>query len=130
MRNALEYLIRTALTLLSYFDKVRERSMRLARCVPPGRLDWSCLPDQFTLGDLPRHLAVTERFTWPKPYNHARCRYQHQHDLQQNCQHHDRSSGHELINLLWRVGRAGHSSPSLIRPQHAITPYPQSVDGL
>jgi uncharacterized damage-inducible protein DinB len=61
--------------LLSYFDKVRERTMRLARCVPPDRLDWTCRPNQFTLGDLLRHLAVTERFTFAEALQDRPNRY-------------------------------------------------------
>jgi uncharacterized damage-inducible protein DinB len=49
---------------LNYFGNVRERTMRVARCVPPDKLDWSYAPGKFTLGDLLRHLAVTERYMW------------------------------------------------------------------
>ena len=49
---------------LHYFNNVRERTMRVARCIPPDRVDWSYAPGKFTLGDLLRHLAVTERYLW------------------------------------------------------------------
>lgn len=51
-------------SFLHYFGKVRERTMRVARCVPPDKLDWSYAPGKFTLGDLLRHIAVTERYMW------------------------------------------------------------------
>jgi uncharacterized damage-inducible protein DinB len=47
---------------LKYFDNVRERTMRVARCIPPDKIDWTYAPGKFTLGDLLRHIAVTERY--------------------------------------------------------------------
>src|SRR5580700_4822421 len=56
--------IRTIDSFLQYFKNVRERTMRVARCIPPDKLDWSYAPERFTLGDLLRHIAVAERFMW------------------------------------------------------------------
>ena len=53
--------IQTIHPFLHYFNNVRERTMRVARCIPPDKLDWSYAPEKFTLGDLLRHLAVIER---------------------------------------------------------------------
>jgi uncharacterized damage-inducible protein DinB len=53
--------IQTTQQFLHYFNNVRERTMRVARCIPPDKLDWSYAPGKFTLGDLLRHLAVIER---------------------------------------------------------------------
>jgi len=53
--------IQTTQQFLHYFNNVRERTMRVARCIPPDKLDWSYAPEKFTLGDLLRHLAVIER---------------------------------------------------------------------
>ena len=53
--------IQTIQQFLHYFNNVRERTMRVARCIPPDKLDWSYAPGKFTLGDLLRHLAVIER---------------------------------------------------------------------
>ena len=55
---------RTIQPFLQYFGNVRERTMRVARCIPPDKLDWSYAPEKFTLGDLLRHIAVAERFMW------------------------------------------------------------------
>src|SRR5262249_40489030 len=49
---------------LKYFDNIRERTMRVARCIPAEKIDWAPAPGKFTLGDLLRHLAVTERLLW------------------------------------------------------------------
>ena len=56
--------IPTIQPFLHYFNSVRERTLRVARCVPPDKLDWSYAPGKFTLGDLLRHIAVTERYLW------------------------------------------------------------------
>ena len=54
--------IRSVGPFLDYFEKIRQRTMRVVKCIPPEKLDWSYRPDKFTLGDLLRHLAATERF--------------------------------------------------------------------
>ena len=48
--------------LLRYFDRVRERTMRVVACVPPDKVDWTYREGKFTLGDLMRHLASIERW--------------------------------------------------------------------
>lgn len=53
--------IRTIQPFLQYFGNVRERTMRVARCIPADKIDWTYAPGKFTLGDLLRHIAVTER---------------------------------------------------------------------
>jgi uncharacterized damage-inducible protein DinB len=54
--------IRTIEPFLKYFGNFRERTVRVARCVPPDKIDWSYAPGKFTLGDLLRHIAVAERY--------------------------------------------------------------------
>src|SRR5229473_5198536 len=56
--------IRTIQPFLQYFGNVRERTMRVARCIPADKLDSTSAPGKFTLGDLLRHIAVAERFMW------------------------------------------------------------------
>ena len=56
--------IRTVQPFLQYFTNVRERTLRVARCIPPDKLDWTYAAGKFTLGDLLRHLAVAERYMW------------------------------------------------------------------
>lgn len=46
---------------LNHFDKVRQRTRRVAECIPADRVEWAHKPGAFTLGDLVRHIAVTER---------------------------------------------------------------------
>lgn len=45
-----------------YFDRIRERTMRVVRCVPPDKIDWTYKEGKFTFGDLMRHLAAIERW--------------------------------------------------------------------
>jgi len=49
---------------VKYFDRVRERTMRVAAVVPPDRVDWTYKEGKFTLGDLMRHLAAIERWMY------------------------------------------------------------------
>jgi uncharacterized damage-inducible protein DinB len=48
--------------LIEYFERVRQRTMRVIGCVPPDRVDWTYRPGKFTFGDLMRHLAAIERW--------------------------------------------------------------------
>ena len=56
--------IRTIEPFLQYFKNVRVRTMRVARCIPADKVDWTYAPGKFTLGDLLRHIAVAERLIW------------------------------------------------------------------
>ena|GEM_PF-3344596 len=56
--------IKTIQPFLHYFGIVRERTMRVARCIPPDKIDWTYADGKFTLGDILRHLAVAERYMW------------------------------------------------------------------
>jgi uncharacterized damage-inducible protein DinB len=48
--------------LVTYFDRIRERTMRVVACVPPDRIDWTYQEGKFTFGDVMRHLASIERW--------------------------------------------------------------------
>jgi uncharacterized damage-inducible protein DinB len=60
---------------LQYFSNVRERTLKVARCIPADKVDWAPRAGQFTLGDLLRHLAVTERYMWAENVNGRQSRY-------------------------------------------------------
>jgi uncharacterized damage-inducible protein DinB len=47
---------------LSYFEKVRERTLRVAKCIPEDRLEWSYGEGKFSFGDVLRHLGAIERY--------------------------------------------------------------------
>jgi uncharacterized damage-inducible protein DinB len=48
-------------SFLDYFGKIRERTMRVVTCIPPNKIEWRAAEGKFTLGDLARHIAATER---------------------------------------------------------------------
>ena len=63
---------------LDYFDKIHQRTMRVVRCIPPDKLDWSYREGKFTLGDLVRHIATINRYMYAetiqgKPSRYAGC---------------------------------------------------------
>jgi uncharacterized damage-inducible protein DinB len=49
---------------LKYFNNIRKRTRRVAECIPPEQIEWAPRDGLFTLGDLVRHIAVTERYIW------------------------------------------------------------------
>jgi uncharacterized damage-inducible protein DinB len=67
--------IRSIQPFLQYFGNIRERTMRVARCVPADKIDWTCAPGKFTLGDLLRHIAVTERYLFAENIQSRPSRY-------------------------------------------------------
>ncbi len=54
--------ITTISAFLEYFESIRGRTRRVVQCIPPERIEWTHAPGRFTLGDLVRHLAATERW--------------------------------------------------------------------
>jgi uncharacterized damage-inducible protein DinB len=60
---------------LPYFDGVRTRTLRVAECIPRDRLEWTHRDGAFTLGDLLRHLAATERFMFAENVQGLPSRY-------------------------------------------------------
>ena len=54
--------ITTVKPFLDYYERLRGRTIRLIRCVPPEKIDWTYREGKFTLGDIIRHLAAIERF--------------------------------------------------------------------
>jgi uncharacterized damage-inducible protein DinB len=60
---------------LHYHARVRERTRRVAACIPAEHIDWTYKEGAFTLGDLVRHIAVTERLIWAETVHNRPCRY-------------------------------------------------------
>jgi len=61
--------------LLQHIERVRERTRRVAALIPPDKLEWTHRPGAMTLGDLVRHIAVTERDMWAENVSGRRSRY-------------------------------------------------------
>jgi uncharacterized damage-inducible protein DinB len=57
---------------LDHFERVRQRTRRVAACIPADHVEWTYKPGAFTLGDLVRHIAITEREIWAEAA-HGRC---------------------------------------------------------
>jgi len=51
-------------SFLDYFEKIRERTLRVIRCIPPQNIDWTYKEGRFTFADLIRHLAAIERYMY------------------------------------------------------------------
>jgi uncharacterized damage-inducible protein DinB len=60
---------------LRHYERVRERTRRVAACIPADHIEWTYKPGAFTLGDLVRHMAVTERFIWAETVHNRPSRY-------------------------------------------------------
>lgn len=65
-------------SFLQYFETIRERTLRVVRTVPPEKLEWRYTEGVFSPGDLARHIAATERYTFAenvlgRPSRYAGC---------------------------------------------------------
>jgi uncharacterized damage-inducible protein DinB len=60
---------------LPYFERVRERTLRVARATPADRLEWKPGEDRFSVADLVRHIAATERWMWAENVSGRPSRY-------------------------------------------------------
>jgi uncharacterized damage-inducible protein DinB len=56
--------ITTIAPFLDYYGKVRQRTLRVIKCVPPDKIDWTYKEGKFTLADLIRHIAAIERYMY------------------------------------------------------------------
>jgi uncharacterized damage-inducible protein DinB len=65
----------TQAEFLEYFPKVRARTRRVAERIPEDRVEWTIKPGAMTLGDLVRHIAVTERDMWAENVSGRQSRY-------------------------------------------------------
>lgn len=60
---------------LEYFPKVRERTTIVMNSVPADHVDWAYQEGKFTIGDILRHLAVIERYTYAEVVVNRPSRY-------------------------------------------------------
>jgi uncharacterized damage-inducible protein DinB len=49
---------------LDYYEKIRQRTLKVIQSIPPERIDWTYKPGKFTFADLIRHLASIERYMY------------------------------------------------------------------
>src|SRR5271165_2597856 len=64
-----------ATSLLEYFGKVHQRTMRVARTIPVDKVEWRAREGAFSPGDLVRHIAVTNRYTFAENIQGKPSRY-------------------------------------------------------
>jgi uncharacterized damage-inducible protein DinB len=62
-------------SFLNYFERIRERTLRVARCIPQDRLEWSPNEGKFSFADLLRHLAGIERYMYAENAKFRPSRY-------------------------------------------------------
>jgi uncharacterized damage-inducible protein DinB len=49
---------------LDYYERIRERTNKVIKCIPPERIDWTYKEGKFTFADLIRHVAAIERYMY------------------------------------------------------------------
>lgn len=54
--------ITSAAAFLDYFRSIRGRTSGIGAAIPPSQLEWTHAQGRFTLGDIVRHIAATERW--------------------------------------------------------------------
>jgi hypothetical protein len=47
---------------INYFNKVHQGTMKVVRCIPPGKVDWRFRDGKFTLGGPVRDIAAANRY--------------------------------------------------------------------
>ncbi|HEV7842767.1 MAG TPA: DinB family protein [Pyrinomonadaceae bacterium] len=56
--------IRTIEPFLDYFERIRERTLKVVRSIPADKIDWTYKDGKFTFADIIRHLAAIERYMY------------------------------------------------------------------
>ncbi|HTC89154.1 MAG TPA: DinB family protein [Bryobacteraceae bacterium] len=54
---------------LHYYERLRERTVEVAGCIPPDAIEWTYAPGKFSFGDILRHLAAIERYMYAETYS-------------------------------------------------------------
>ena len=67
--------IETIEPFLDYYEKIRERTLKVVRCIPPEKIDWTYKEGKFTFGDMIRHLATIERYMYAETVQFKPSRY-------------------------------------------------------
>jgi uncharacterized damage-inducible protein DinB len=49
---------------LDYYEKVRQRTLKVIACIPPEKFDWRYAEGKFSFADIIRHLAAIERYMY------------------------------------------------------------------
>ena len=49
---------------IDYYEKVRQRTLKVIACIPPDKFDWTYKEGKFSFADIIRHLATIERYMY------------------------------------------------------------------
>jgi hypothetical protein len=60
---------------LAYYERIRERTNKVIKCIPPERIDWTYKEGKFTFADLIRHVAAIERYMYAETVQLKPSRY-------------------------------------------------------
>jgi uncharacterized damage-inducible protein DinB len=60
---------------LDYYERIRERTTKVIKCIPPDRIDWTYKEGKFTFADLIRHVAAIERYMYAETVQLKPSRY-------------------------------------------------------
>jgi uncharacterized damage-inducible protein DinB len=122
-------MIKSVESYIRYFDGIRRRTLNFARAIPPDKIDWAPAEDEFSLGDILRHLAGIEAITI-----HAVVK-----GVWQTYPGHDSSLAHDLDEILSLLEETHTNTMSMLRglpdaelaqPRPAITGEPTKAWGL
>lgn len=67
--------IETIEPFLDYYERIRERTLKVVRCIPPEKIDWTYREGKFTFADMIRHLATIERYMYAETVQFKPSRY-------------------------------------------------------
>ena len=67
--------IETIEPFLDYYERIRERTLKVVRCIPPDKIDWTYKEGKFTFADMIRHLATIERYMYAETVQFKPSRY-------------------------------------------------------
>lgn len=56
--------ITSVASFLDHHQRIRERTLKAIRCIPPDKIDWTYKDGKFTFGDIIRHIAAIERYMY------------------------------------------------------------------
>jgi hypothetical protein len=103
---------------LDYFEKIHQRTMRVARCIPSDKIEWTYREGRFTLGDLVRHIATINRYMYAETVSGRPSRYA-------GCGK-ELADGYEAVMEF--AERLHRESVEIFFPAHAGGPEPQGGD--
>ena len=60
---------------LDYYEKVRQRTLKVIACIPAEQYDWSYREGKFSFSDIIRHIAAIERYMYAENAQRKPSRY-------------------------------------------------------